>query len=439
MCYPRIIINNMITVHSKYLEFKKISILIFLSIFFFSCMKKETGKSYRGWEKGELDIHHIYTGRGESSFLIFPDGTSLLIDAGDFDPDNYLLMTPAFPDTSRRSGEWIARYIERINPHKKHVDYFMLSHFHDDHYGGIKIKTRITSGRDPNYILAGISETSEYINFNKLIDRDYPNYNFPNVDNSADFVNYKKFVEWKVKSKQFQAERFEVGKNNQIVMQYEPELFPEFEIQNIVSSGAIWTGQEQNVDSLISDKNKNRYNNYSENTLSSGIRLSFGAFRYYTAGDLSRKIPDIHGNDIEIDKQTALVCGEVDVCKVNHHGYLDAMSEGFIREICASQYIFPVWDYQHVQTSIIERVSSRDLHKGKTSQLFFTYIAEDLRSKCNLREWGRQIAPENGHVIVKVFNNGEEYKIYIVSAINEKMIVKEVYGPYYSKKSKLNF
>ena len=60
-----------------------------LLFFFLSCssLNNETGKSYKGWKKGELDIHHIYTGRGESSFFILPDGTTLLIDAGDWDPD----------------------------------------------------------------------------------------------------------------------------------------------------------------------------------------------------------------------------------------------------------------------------------------------------------------------------------------------------------------
>ena len=35
------------------------------------------------WEKGYLDIHHINTGRGSCAFLILPDGTNMMIDAGD--------------------------------------------------------------------------------------------------------------------------------------------------------------------------------------------------------------------------------------------------------------------------------------------------------------------------------------------------------------------
>lgn len=35
------------------------------------------------WAAGTLDIHQIVTGRGNSAFMMFPDGTTLLLDAGD--------------------------------------------------------------------------------------------------------------------------------------------------------------------------------------------------------------------------------------------------------------------------------------------------------------------------------------------------------------------
>lgn len=41
------------------------------------------------WEKGYLDIHHINTGRGSCAFLILPDGTNMMIDAGDFDNEAF--------------------------------------------------------------------------------------------------------------------------------------------------------------------------------------------------------------------------------------------------------------------------------------------------------------------------------------------------------------
>ncbi|RPI20839.1 MAG: hypothetical protein EHM61_26170, partial [Acidobacteria bacterium] len=33
------------------------------------------------WTEGTLDIHQINTGRGNAAFFVFPDGTTLLVDA----------------------------------------------------------------------------------------------------------------------------------------------------------------------------------------------------------------------------------------------------------------------------------------------------------------------------------------------------------------------
>ena len=37
---------------------------------------------YPGWKLGEMDIHFIHTGQSDSTFFIFPDGTTMLLDCG---------------------------------------------------------------------------------------------------------------------------------------------------------------------------------------------------------------------------------------------------------------------------------------------------------------------------------------------------------------------
>ena len=82
-----------------------------LGLLFMACSPADkVGEPYRGWKSGELDIHFIYTGRGEANFYIMPDATTMLIDAGDHQAT--VPMTDPKPDLSRRGGEWVARYIE---------------------------------------------------------------------------------------------------------------------------------------------------------------------------------------------------------------------------------------------------------------------------------------------------------------------------------------
>ncbi len=62
---------------------------------------------YPDWTAGCLDIHHISTGRGECVCAILPDGTTMMIDAGETGTDKRNFK----PDGSKSSGEWISRSI----------------------------------------------------------------------------------------------------------------------------------------------------------------------------------------------------------------------------------------------------------------------------------------------------------------------------------------
>ena len=72
-------------------------------------------KQMKPWSEGSLDIHHISTGRGPAFFYILPDGTRLLVDAGDLGDASrwkHKEIMPAVPSAEKRPAEWIARYIE---------------------------------------------------------------------------------------------------------------------------------------------------------------------------------------------------------------------------------------------------------------------------------------------------------------------------------------
>ena len=70
------------------------------------------GQPLTPWSEGVLDIHHISTGKGNATFVIFPDGTTLLVDAGA--ATTPIPYATAKPNDSRRPGEWVARYFPCI-------------------------------------------------------------------------------------------------------------------------------------------------------------------------------------------------------------------------------------------------------------------------------------------------------------------------------------
>jgi hypothetical protein len=91
-----------------------------------SVFAQTAGQPLPKWTPGTLDIHQINTGRGNAALLVLPDGTSLLLDAGDGGNPPPRGTAPR-PDGSRPTGEWIARYVQAMG--LSAIDYGYLTHF----------------------------------------------------------------------------------------------------------------------------------------------------------------------------------------------------------------------------------------------------------------------------------------------------------------------
>src|SRR5262245_62150753 len=120
------------------------------------------GAALLPWSPGTLDIHHINTGRGNATLLVLPDGTTLLVDAGD-GGNPPPRGTPPRPDGSRTPAEWIARYLRAMGVSA--LDYGYVTHFHADHMGAMP-------------------ELARRIPVRTMVDRGWPDYAFPAADHA---------------------------------------------------------------------------------------------------------------------------------------------------------------------------------------------------------------------------------------------------------------
>ena len=118
-------------------------------------------------------------------------------------------------------------------------------------------------------------------------------------------------------------------------------------------------------------------------------------------------------SDIELLKiDVSHACGAADVCKVNHHGCLDAMSEGLVRNVEARDCIFPIREGLHIQLSVVGRIISPKLYEGKRTK-YFINIPDALAQKYKDEEWFEPVCKDHGHIIVKVSNRGKRYEKYV--------------------------
>ncbi len=406
-------------------------LIIFFAVLLFSFAKlfsQETGTVLPQWKQGEMEIHHIHTGRGEAVFCIFPDGTTMVIDAGDSGPHHDPRTTAHFPDDSRQPGEWIARYISRRLDFKDEVklDYFLLTHFHGDHFGGVHTNS-VRTKKGGDYFLSGVTELYEHVPFSKIVDRGWPTYSYPSPLKGKAIENYLKFIDWQRKNTETVVEGFATGSKSQFTLLKEPERYPDFEVRNIISNGVIWAGEEDNTRNLFPSDLEDVH----ENKLCAGVRISYGAFDYFNGGDINGRIPITSEKWLDVETPVGEVLGPIEVCEANHHSWIDAMSESFLQLIQPQNIIIQVSHVSHLNLSVLQSMANKSINPNlkhiiptNIPELSRAYLGEDQVKK---------LSGNGGHVVIKVNPGGETYSILLLDSDNESMMIKSVFGPFKSK------
>ncbi len=394
------------------------------------------------WNEGYLDIHHINTGRGVCSFFVLPDGTTMMVDAGDIDDSlsgksKPLTVTPPYPDNSKTAGQWIVAYIKQVLPNieKPVIDYALLTHFHGDHFGIITGKTKTAA--NGAYKLSGYTEVGDVIPIKMWIDRNYPAYNYPTdlmqayKEEPSTFLNLQRFIAYQKLNNGLQAAALKVGATNQIVLKKVPAKFPSFMVRGVKANGTIWTGNGNSTfeyftaDSVLDAKKK-----FNENPLSLAIKLSYGKFDYYTGGDNT----GLQGFGLptwfDVETPIAKAVGKVEVSTLNHHGNRDGTTEFFLKTLQPNVVVEQTWCSDHPGQEVMHRLLSNHLYPGEKN-VFATNIQEV--TKHTLGFWFTQgYKSMFGHVIIRVLPGGDTYYVLIAETVNGKVQVTKSYGPYHS-------
>lgn len=412
---------------------KKYLFLVVTLFYFHITDGQIIGEYLPKWTSGTLDIHEISTGRGSSTFFVFPDGTTMVYDAGEFTETNQKWRIPRYvkakPDATKNSGEWISKYIANFlqDLPKKQIDYALISHFHWDHMGQITSKSPLSKSK--KYKLSGITTLAENISIKKIIDRDFPNYNFPKEQNSPTMVNYISFLDWNRKKKGLQVERFLPGSNDQIILKNKKSDYPTFEIRNIASNGNVWTGIKNTFKNHYPELEDLKPEDYpSENMCSLALRLSYGEFDYFTGGDLRGVPPPGNPSWNDLETPIAKVVGNVEAALLNHHGHIDSQNSFFVSTLSPKVWLLSVWDSAHPGPTTYKRLQSTKLYNGSRD-----IFATGMHYANKLVTVGLdKLKSDNGHIVIRVAPQGKTFKVIIIDDSVEKGKVKAIYGPYKS-------
>lgn len=384
------------------------------------------GTTLKPWRAGALDIHHIATGRGDSTLIVGPDGTSLMIDAG----ASATAAPPALdlrPGPARRAGEWIGRYtLRRLrDTGARRLDRLLATHLHPDHVGDVFDAS--PAARDGDYRLTGVSDVAALIPVGVLIDRGYPDYAYPRRWTAPFALNYEAFVQARVRRGE-PVERFRVGAKDQFGLLHNPAAFPTFEIRNLAANGEVWTGQEEATRQLLPPlKTLPAEDLPDENVCSCAIRLRYGAFDYFAAGDLTSNTYDGALPWRDVESAAAQASGRVEAAVAPHHGMFDATGADAVRALRPRTWVIQAWHAAHPSITTLERMLSRRLYPDPR-EIYATGLAA-----ANQVAHGRltdQMASREGHVILRVSPGGASYQVVVTDSRDEQDRVLAAHGPF---------
>jgi len=390
-----------------------------------AALPDRAGVALARWQPGWLDIHHIATGRGNATFILLPDGSSLLIDAGASLNGADVSVAP-MPSSERRPGEWIARYISRqmraagLEPA---LDYLLVSHLHPDHLGDVNTSSPVS--RQGSYRLGGVTDVAELLPVKMLVDRDFPDYSYPALFSAPFLDNYKAYVTAR-RQAGLPVQRFQVGSNRQIA----PRNAGAWEIRNIAANGEVWTGQGDSTRQLFPALDSiPRADWPNENQCSAAIRLGYGRFSYFTAGDLTSYTEDGALPWRDVLGPAARVAGRVSAATADHHGMFDGLSADVVRALAPQVWVVPTWHISHPDMLQLERMFSQRLYPGARDVFATSVMKENLLANGRLT---KRMRSHDGHVVVRVAPGGAQFHVAVTDNRDEQDQVKLVTGPYIS-------
>ena len=347
----------------------------------------------------------------------------MMIDAGENSPKAERHVAPK-PNDSKAPGEWIVDYVNNFAHNKNQgLDYLLLTHFHADHIGGV-FNMKNSSDK---YYNTGVITVAENMRIGKLVDRGFPDYTYLVDIKDKSMKNYLNFLRFTKKI--FKVEQFKPGEVNQFALLYDTISYKDkFKIQNIYVNGRMWTGNDTITRYLFPSFNSIAQHDIpQENSLSCVIKITYGDFSYYTGGDVTGYPKPGRSDFHDIETHIAPVIGKTEVCCVNHHGYNNATNDEFLANLKPRVFIIQASDALHPNHSTLDRMLSKYIYSGERD-VFATNLHDS--AKIVIGKLAKKMKSTQGHIVIRVYNQGEKYKVYILEDNNTTRRIKAVFGPY---------
>lgn len=385
----------------------------------------------KSWNPGTLDIHCINTGRGESSFFVLPDGTTMLVDAaGSTLKQHKHMPTPPKPDSTVTSGRVIIDYVRHFAPkgHNDTIDWFILTHYHTDHMGDIS--NDMPKHPKGGFRLTSLCEVGSEIPYKHILSRGDPTeVKSSNCARESNIANFAKFVNWSCKANGTRYDFFEPAADNQIRPVRKP--VKDFSITNLAANGRYRlpgtnTWATDIPEKAVLDANGDPKAYPSENIFSTAFILSYGPFDFFTGGDLQYANKSLHPY-FDIEEPVSRSCHKVEVMKASHHCTKGANGPDILGVLQPDAVVAHVWRDVQPNPGTLKNV----FKASPSCKVFLTNLSEI--NKPVIGEYLDRIQSISGHILIRVARGGKKYTIYTLDDTDPSYRVTGKWGPFICK------
>jgi beta-lactamase superfamily II metal-dependent hydrolase len=285
------------------------------------------------------------------------------------------------------------------------VDYAVVTHFHPDHMGAF----------------AGVSTQ---IRIGKVIDR---GYDYLPPPNDALFTGYRSAIT----AAKLLIERAIPGSQAQIVDR-DTQAADAFGVRIVAANDRVWTGRgnETSVRFPALDTIANPDDRPTENMCSIAMRISYGAFDYFTGGDMPGY--PVPGAPAWHDLETAVAkaIGRTDAHAVNHHGSIEEENLAFLSTLRSRVMVVPAWQATHPSPDVLKRMLSRRVYP-EPRDIFITQFRTETKAAIGAR--AAQVQADHGHIVIRVEPGGARYWVIVLDDEDPELRVLSTHGPYRSE------
>lgn len=258
-----------------------------------------------------LSITVLDVGQGDATLIRGPNGKTLLIDAGRANSGISVIL----PELEKRGVD--------------HLDWILATHYDADHIGGF---SEIVRGNDQRLGTEDdLFPTEAWIDRGESTDK-----------TSASYEDYLAVL---------------------------PENRTEATPGMTLNLGNGAEAEVIVVNGHYRDGTSVHLNPDEENEASIGLLIRYGAFRYFTAGDLPGGGAPGGFETKDLETQAGKIVGDVAILHVGHHGSLSSSNTTFLQSLSPEVIVVSVGadnDYGHPHPSVLQRIEDLDAELFRT-------------------------------------------------------------------------